>query len=47
MPGIIPQLGPKSMDFLKEFLNTAKNDNNGDDDVPDLVGNQNFEDIAE
>ena len=46
MPGIIPQLGAKSMDFLKEFL-TAVKPPAADDEVPDLVGTQNFEDIAE
>ena len=45
MPGIIPQLGPKAMDFLKEFMTASKP--TADDEVPDLVGSQNFEDIAE
>lgn len=46
MPGIIPQLGPKSMDFLKEFLTGVK-PQAGEEEVPELVGTQNFEDIAE
>jgi len=46
MPGIIPQLGPKSMDFLKEFL-TAVKPQASEEEVPELVGTQNFEDIAE
>ncbi|OMJ94265.1 hypothetical protein SteCoe_2605 [Stentor coeruleus] len=45
MPGIIPQLGDKKIEFLKEFL-TAGKPAQADDEVPDLVGTQNFEDIA-
>jgi nascent polypeptide-associated complex subunit beta len=45
MPGIIPQLGPKNFEFLKEFLTNTRTEN-ADDEVPDLVGTQNFEDIA-
>ncbi|OMJ83952.1 hypothetical protein SteCoe_15050 [Stentor coeruleus] len=45
MPGIIPQLGAKNVEFLKEFLTSGK-PAQADDDVPDLVGTQNFEDIA-
>lgn len=43
MPGILPQLGPKDMQFLKDFLQQSAKE----EDVPDLVGDQNFEDIAE
>jgi len=45
MPGILPQLGPKDMQFLKDFLQTAQTAQ--DEEVPELVGEQNFEDIAE
>ncbi|OMJ94848.1 hypothetical protein SteCoe_1871 [Stentor coeruleus] len=45
MPGIIPQLGAKNVEFLKEFLTGGK-PAQADDEVPDLVGTQNFEDIA-
>lgn len=45
MPGIIPQLGAKNVEFLKEFLTSGK-PAQADDEVPDLVGTQNFEDIA-
>jgi nascent polypeptide-associated complex subunit beta len=45
MPGIIPQLGPKNVEFLKDFVTNAK-PAAGEDEVPDLVGTQNFEDIA-
>jgi NAC domain. len=45
MPGIIPQLGPKNVEFLKDFITNAK-PNPAEDEVPDLVGTQNFEDIA-
>ncbi|CAG9329903.1 unnamed protein product [Blepharisma stoltei] len=44
MPGIITQLGPKNMDFLKEFVQAAKKDDK--EEVPELVGDKNFEDIA-
>ena len=45
MPGILPQIGPKNAEFLKELINSAKTAP-ADDDVPELVGTQNFEDIA-
>ena len=45
MPGIIPQLGPKNVEFLRDFVMNVK-PAAGDDEVPDLVGTQNFEDIA-
>jgi nascent polypeptide-associated complex subunit beta len=45
MPGIIPQLNPKNIDFLRDFVTSVKNAP-VDDEVPDLVGTQNFEDIA-
>lgn len=44
MPGILSQLGPKNMDFIKEILQGAKQESA--EEVPDLVGEQNFEDIA-
>ena len=45
MPGIIPQLGPKNVEFLKDFVLNSKSAP-AEDEVPDLVGTQNFEDIA-
>lgn len=45
MPGIISQLGPKNIDFLKEFIPSAAKPS-AEEEVPDLVGEQNFEDIA-
>jgi nascent polypeptide-associated complex subunit beta len=45
MPGIIAQLGPKNVEFLKDFVTNSKSVP-ADDEVPDLVGTQNFEDIA-
>lgn len=45
MPGIIPQLGPKNVEFLKDFVTNSKAAP-AEDEVPDLVGTQNFEDIA-
>lgn len=43
MPGILSQLNPKHMDFLKEFADQAKNAHK--EEIPDLEAT-NFEDIA-
>lgn len=55
LPGILNQLGPESMDRLREFATNqygeqgagagaADEDDDDDDDVPDLV--ENFEEAA-
>jgi nascent polypeptide-associated complex subunit beta len=43
MPGILSQLSPKHMDFLKEFADQAKDAHK--EEIPDLEA-ANFEDIA-
>ncbi|CAG9311270.1 unnamed protein product [Blepharisma stoltei] len=45
MPGIITQLGPKNLDVLKDLVQASK-EQAGEEEVPDLVGGQNFEDVA-
>jgi hypothetical protein len=35
------------MDFLREFAKMAQEAQKEDDDIPDLVGDANFEDVAE
>ena len=44
MPGILSQLGPKHMDFLKEFADKAKEEKK-EEEIPDLEA-ANFEDVA-
>jgi len=43
MPGILSQLGPKHMDFLKEFADQAKDEPK--EEIPTLES-ANFEDVA-
>mmetsp|Transcript_9656 Transcript_9656/g.18851 ORF Transcript_9656/g.18851 Transcript_9656/m.18851 type:complete len:151 (-) Transcript_9656:1451-1903(-) len=43
MPGILPQLGPQNMEFLKEFAQQAS----AQTSVPELIPEENFEDVAE
>jgi nascent polypeptide-associated complex subunit beta len=45
MPGIIPQLGAQNMDFLRQFAEMAKQAEEKDEDIPDLV--ENFDEVAE
>eukprot|EP00358_Blepharisma_japonicum_P000105 CAMPEP_0202946078 /NCGR_PEP_ID=MMETSP1395-20130829/8347_1 /ASSEMBLY_ACC=CAM_ASM_000871 /TAXON_ID=5961 /ORGANISM="Blepharisma japonicum, Strain Stock R1072" /LENGTH=113 /DNA_ID=CAMNT_0049646451 /DNA_START=126 /DNA_END=467 /DNA_ORIENTATION=+ len=45
MPGIITQLGPKNLDVLKDLVQASK-EQAGGEEVPDLVGGQNFEDVS-
>ena len=45
MPGIINQLGPQNLEFLKEFVQQTKQETK-EDEIPDLVEGENFEDIA-
>jgi len=44
MPGILSQLGPKHMDFLKEFADKSKDELK--EEIPDLEA-ANFEDVAQ
>ncbi|CAG9320366.1 unnamed protein product [Blepharisma stoltei] len=46
MPGILNQLGPKNLEFLKDLVQATASKPDGEEDVPDLVGEKNFEDIA-
>jgi nascent polypeptide-associated complex subunit beta len=45
MPGIINQLGPQNLEFLKEFVQQTKQETK-EDEIPDLVEGENFEEIA-
>ena len=47
MPDIIPQLGAQNMNFLKQFAKMAQQEAKVDEDIPELVGDTNFEDIAD
>merc|ERR1711959_532342 len=42
LPGILTQLGPKSMNLLKEYVSSIKDKKKDEDDIPDLE--ENFED---
>ena len=45
MPGIINQLGPQNLEFLKEFVQQTTQETK-EDEIPDLVEGENFEEIA-
>lgn len=52
MPGILNQLGPDSLASLRKlaesYQNMQKNEKEGDDDeIPDLVAGENFENKVE
>jgi hypothetical protein len=44
LPGILKQLGPKQLGFIKDYAETLKNAEKPKEEVPDLV--EDFEEVS-